>query len=422
MNRSFVNWVLVVCYLSALVIVSCKCNEPGLPKKPCPPSSSNKIDNSIQYNIFIENSGSMNGYFTGASDFKKVLVAFVSDIPTQLNINPGLYFVNSNVCKQLPDKPTKELVYFIQNLNPANSKQLCPSNGTSLLPNVIDLCTQDMGNKVNILISDCIFSDGDANNSLHVAQANLKMFMAKKLKDESISSLILKYHSGFKGTYYMEIQNSKGVSLNAVRPYYIMIFGKREKLRDLLRLIHFKNYPGFEDNYMLASQRSSERICAAITLKDKMGSFEFEKPATNLVIKEARPDKNKNFQFSIDINLADLGMEENYLLNSKNYIADNDFKVVTVKKAESGNFSHSIILHTNKLKPKSEIKIGLKYDIPDWVIKTGSEDDSNPNGSLQQQQTFGFKYLMEGFSQAYKACNNATTFNIPIYSISIQRD
>jgi len=54
------------------------------------------VSSKIDFNVFVENSGSMDGYISQPSEFKDVIRSFTSDIPTYFNTNPGFYFVNSN--------------------------------------------------------------------------------------------------------------------------------------------------------------------------------------------------------------------------------------------------------------------------------------------------------------------------------------
>lgn len=379
----------------------------------------------INYNIYIENSGSMDGYISGPSEFKDVLIDFVSDIPARLKVVPGLFFVNSTTCQQLPNKPASDLIYFIKNLNPASSKQLCPASGNSLLPNVIDLCTHKMKNSVSILVSDCIFSDKNSAGDLSAARASIKMFMAKRLAEEgNISTIVLKYNSRFTGTYYIESQNGeKQVLKNVNRPYYIMLFGQKESLATLLHSIDFKDYPGYENSYCLAANDEKLKIPAVVTYQNKTGTFAFDKPASKLIITNAKPDKDNTFQFSLNIDLSNAGYEEKFLLTPSNYVVNDGFQVVAVSKiAAPSDYTHHITISTRDLKSTHSLTVGLKYDIPDWVKKTGNVNDGLPKDTIQQHQTFGFKYLMEGISQAYEATGKSAQFIIPINTIRISRN
>jgi len=105
----------------------------------------------VKFNVFIENSGSMDGYISQPSEFKDVIRSFTSDIPTYFNSNPGFYFVNSNgTCEALPKNTTPDYSKFITDLSPANSKLTCNPGSNSSIDNIIDLCTKDMTNKVTI--------------------------------------------------------------------------------------------------------------------------------------------------------------------------------------------------------------------------------------------------------------------------------
>ena len=68
----------------------------------------------------------------------------------------------------------------------------------------------------------------------------------------------------------------------------------------------------------------------------------------------------------------------------------------------------------SKQSQNSKLNFGINYSIPKWVDETGSDKDDKPLDSLQQKQTFGFKYLMLGLSEAYVAKNDDLQLRIPI--------
>ncbi|WPQ63283.1 hypothetical protein SIO70_00200 [Chitinophaga sancti] len=370
----------------------------------------------VDYNIYIENSGSMAGYLGNNANFKKVLINFISDIPAQLKKEPQLFFISGHICPFQP--PTNiPLVKSVMNLNPGTLKSLCPSNGSSLLPQVIDSCTTQMGEKVSILVSDCIFSDKGGNSSL--AEAEMKIFMSNKFKAEGkISTIVIKYNSSFSGIYYAESNGGKPMKVNNInRPYYLLLFGKKENLTALLQAIDFKSYPGYEASYCLSANDPTDSVYAAMTYYNKKGNFEFAKPACRMALTGAEANKGV-FQFSFNADLSRLGYQEDYLMDVNNYTVNDKFSVVSVKK-DTG-ILHTLTLKTDHLQSHHILKIGLRYELPPWIIQTGNEDDKNPSDSLQQHQTFGFRQLMSGVSQAYKASNTTHLFTIPIPPISIR--
>lgn len=370
----------------------------------------------VAYNIYIENSGSMAGYLGNASAFKKMLIGFISDIPAQLKKDPQLYFVNEHVCS--PQTKNIPLVNYIMQMTPETLKSVCSSSGTSLLPQVIDSCTSGMKGKVNILVSDCIFSDKNGSTTA-LAEAQMKVFMAKKLEKEgNISTIVLKFNSSFSGLYYNEFKGGKAIKVkNINRPYYLLIFGHKENLAALLQGIDFKSYPGYEASYCLSANDDKDAAYAAMSYKNKKGNYRMAMPACLMKLTDASVER-KEFQFSFDADLRRLGYLDDYLLDTRSYVVNDGFAVVNIKKLDT---LYNLTLKTARLSSHHTLTLQLKYDIPAWVNNTGNENDSDPTDSLQQHQTFGFKQLMSGISQAYKASNNDHAFKIPIPAISINQ-
>lgn len=395
-----------------LFLFGCGGEEPQ--RQTCGPNK--RTNPNVAYNIYIENSGSMAGYLGNASEFKKMLINFITDIPAQLKKDPQLYFVNEHVCS-LPSKEIP-LAKYIMMLNPGVLKSVCSSSGTSLLPQVIDSCTRDMKGKVNILVSDCIYSDKNGSTTA-LAEATMKLFMSKKLEKEgNISTIVLKFNSSFSGLYYNEYKGGKGIKVKDInRPYYLLIFGEKDNLTAMLQGIDFKSYPGYEASYCLSATAAKDAAYATITYKYRKGEFTSAKPPCLMRISKAAGVKGV-FQFSFDADLSRLGYFEEYLLNKQSYTLNDNFSIVDIKKGDS---MYNFILKTEKLIPPHSLKLFMKYDIPTWIMKTGNEDDSHPTDSLQQHQTFGFKELMSGISQAYKASNADHAFRIPIPTILINK-
>jgi hypothetical protein len=390
-------------------------DEPGRPDNGgC--SAPKYTDPGVSYNIYIENSGSMAGYLGNASDFKTVLMNFVSDIPAYLKEDPKLFLIGEHVCP-FQSGDGMSFVKSIMGLNPGTLRNLCPSDGSSPLPQIIDSCTTNMERRVSIVVSDCIFSAKDGNPAS--AAADLKVFMAKKLYTEGgISTIIIKYNSSFSGLYYAESTGGKPVKVkNINRPYYLLMFGKKDNLAAILQKIAFKHYPGFEACYCLSANDSADAAYAAMTYKNKKGVFTYATPSCRMQISKAEMMKGV-FQFSFDADLSRLGYPDDYLLDTKHYSVNDGFSVVAINKT-TGQRPYNITLRTNQLLPPYSLQLLIGYDIPSWVAQTGNENDRNPSDSIQQHQTFGFKQLIAGISEAYKASSPDHAFRLPIRNIEI---
>jgi len=278
-----------------------------------------------------------------------------------------------------------------------------------------------MQDKVSIIFTDCILSNEDTKLAgVKAAQANIETFMSNKIRNEGLSTMVIKFKSQFKGTYYDGSNGGKtDISTPINRPYYALIFGETKTLNYLLSKIDFKKYSGFESSYTLLSNNNSTSLKSCITYKNVIGSFPFSK-LSGMKIVNAEPRKGTNeFQFSIYCNLSELPFENDYLTDVSNYSVNENFRLKSVDSVDkTTGFSHLLTLYTNDLKQISNLKIGLKYSIPKWVDKTGSDIDNNPKDSIQQTQTFGFKYLMSGIAESYTANNSDFQFNI---SVSISK-
>jgi hypothetical protein len=399
-------------------LISCRNNGNGsgnLTK-----SKSEKVDTLVtsptkpNFNIYIENSASMDGYVNQPSDFKNGLYKLIGDIHNfNLADNIRLNFINDTICPQKANAPAPDIIYFIENLKPADFKNSGCEVKNSFLPNIIYKAISTNPKEVNILISDCIFSSqkGNSKDFLSAAKESLRTLIKNEIDKNEISCVILKMNSRFYGTYYIENKTEKKKTeiLNGQnRPYYILMFGNSPAINSLLQKIKFSNYAGFETSFYLLTPNANKPISKLIRT-NKIGDFEIEQPATKLVINDAKvgSKSDKDFQFSIAANLEFLKMDETYLSDISNYEVPSNYKLVSVVKNEDvtneglNGYTHVLTIKTQDLKQNQEVFIKLKSKLPVWVEASSTEDDSSPNEPAQQKKTFGVKYLIEGVAAAY---------------------
>ncbi|SJZ77543.1 hypothetical protein SAMN04488128_1011550 [Chitinophaga eiseniae] len=368
------------------------------------------------YKIFIENSGSMNGYVTVNSAFKNAVMGFITDLKTkdiasQLNI----YYINKQICPQKENAQPNEIKYFFQNLNPVSFNASGCGTTTSYIPEIIKRVADSVKTDVNVLISDFIFSDSEGTSPayLEAAQHTIKLYLAEALMSQNFATVIVKLNSNFDGKYYIESKRPAVADFSGhpiSRPYYMVIFGKPAQLRPMLDKINFGQYKGYENScYLFPPGKQS--IDAKIVLNDKIGQFQASFPATNLMINHAAMGNDRNgekvFQFSLAANLDHLKTDKNYLLDVSQYELPVNYRLVSVKEtgplAGPGleGYTHLFTLQTTALQPDQDVYLRLKPRLPGWVEASSTNDDSNPADTLQQHKTFGFAYLVKGMSDAY---------------------
>jgi hypothetical protein len=407
--------------LISLFFIGCKGGSKSgqLAKNITPGNDTSIVENSFKkanYNVYIENSGSMNGYVCIGSDFKNAVLGLITDLKSK-NITDTLsiYYVNKQICPKQINALPQEIEYFFKNLNPTSfSNSGCGTN-TSFMPEIIKKAVTTNPNTVNILVSDFIFSDslGSSPQYLESARYTVKLYLADELKQRDFSTIVLKLNSQFEGYYYVESKRPLKIDLknkNIRRPYYIMIFGNQEKLQLFLSKIKFNDYKGFENSYSLLTP-ANIKPNAKLIRTNRIGDFEIEQPSTKLVINNAKAggrnaDQN-TFQFSIAANLEFLKIDDSYLSSPANYDISSNYTITSIlPNTDETNeslkgFTHIFTISTFDLKLMQDVSIQLKSKLPNWVTESSTIDDSNPFDSLKQHQTFGFDYLIRGLSGAY---------------------
>lgn len=407
--------------ITTFFLIGCKGNSTSGQHEKSPSANkdtsfSNVIIPKSKYNVYIENSGSMNGYVSIGSDFKNAVLGLITDLKSKnITDSISIFYINNEICPRQINALPQEIEYFFKNLNPTSFSNSGCGTSTSFIPEIIKKAVTTNPNDINILVSDFIFSDssGSSPQYLESAKNTVELYIADELKRRDFSTIVLKLNSQFDGFYYVESKRPLKVDLknkNIRRPYYIMVFGEQQKLQLFLSKINFSDYKGFENSYYLLTPENSKPTAKVIS-RNKIGNFEIEYPATKLVINNAKAGgintDQKVFQFSIAANLEFLKIDDTYLLNPSNYEISNNYTITKIDKNNDETneslkgYTHVFTIKTTDLKQMQDVTIKLITKLPKWVSSSSTIDDSNPFDTLQQHQTFGFDYLIRGLSEAF---------------------
>ena len=167
-----------------------------------PPSNGGDVVKKPVYNVFIENSGSMDGYVKGNSEFKNAVYGFLSDILMKTNgvtDKMNLHYINSKV---LPfDAPLED---FIEKLNPTTFKKYGGKHGTTDLCDVVKRSVDSMNDqKVVVFISDCVFSPGAGFSALDYLASEKtgfkRVFSDLLFAHADLATVVIKLNSKFDG-------------------------------------------------------------------------------------------------------------------------------------------------------------------------------------------------------------------------------
>jgi hypothetical protein len=365
-------------------------------------------------NVYLENSGSMDGYVNGNTDFKQSVYNYlsdikISDIATALN----LFYINSETIPQGSD-----IAGFIQTLNPNTFRMRGGNRGTSDISNLINtILSKTDTNHVSILISDCIFSPEKGTNAAQYLinqQIGIKTNVAEYLKKHKHTSIIIyQLSSQFNGKYFDAAGNP--TLINDRRPFYICLIGNTKYLTELRNKIPETKFIGSGVQHIFSISPGNVPVDYAVRINS--GDFELDKqnPKTHIIEakKISRGRESGNFTCTLDANLSVFLLDEAYLSDAANYqLSDKDFRL-TISKSPAGarNYTHSLKLSSAIIKP-GNLSVKLLIKIPQWVEEMNDDTgDINEPGAMQK--TFGIKYIIHGIYEAYTSENNYYT-NIKI--------
>jgi hypothetical protein len=328
----------------ALALLSCGRTPPPKIAKDNNTQEENKKYN---YNVYIENSESMFGYVNGNTEFKDVLIRFISDIVNNnLSNKLSLSFINDTICPQKENSKSspQEIQYFIQNLKPVNLKNTNCTNETSFLPNILEKSIKSNPLDVNILISDCVFSSdkGSSTKFLSSAKESVRTLLHKQIETNNISTVVYKFKSSFLGKYFVESNNGQPIDIAGVqRPYYVIITGPTSSVNQFLtkiKVAETKEYKNYQNSfYLLTPNEAKPASKILLNSTNKEGTYSLSNNTNNLIINNANPfidpeNKESKFVFKIATNLSFVKADESFLKNPKNYEITKDFHIVSIDK------------------------------------------------------------------------------------------
>ena len=384
--------------LLLLVIVAASCGGGKGPGKQGGLIS--PVTRKATYNIYVENSASMDGYVNGASEFKTTVYNYLSDIKIadftdSLNLN----YINSKEIHQGSD-----IADFIEKLDPTAFKEGGGDKGISDIADVLKMVIKGATkNNVSIVISDFIFSPGkgkDADEYLVNQQIGIKTIMAEHLKQyPNHSVLIYQLDSKFDGSYFNRLD--KPTHFVGTRPYYICIIGDSELLSNLMKKCPVEKFKGGGVKNFFSVTKKGRPLNYAVQYGS--GNFKPDRKGPHHSIIKAQKDERgigeKKLRFNLNADLSNLLLDDSYLLAADNYdISDKDYQLVIQKSKVAEGYTHLLKLSTSIVKP-SIISIKIKSKVPQWVKDI--TDSTGLNVKQAPIKTYGFSYLVNGIYEAF---------------------
>ena len=230
-------------------------------------------------NVYIENSGSMDGYVSADANLSDAVYSFVSRL-SEYTDTTRLFYINSATIPY-----TGTLSGFIGDLTPeafaAAGGNRSNSDMASMIGRMLE-ATND--STATIFVSDCILdlnSVGNAStasqlNNRRIAISNSVSATLKRLP--SLGIVVLKMESPFTGRYFYPDGRTTTLE-SAPRPYYIWIAGDRYFIAKILKEVPpinivgkgFRELAGFTTNmavpFRVTNQSMSGNVVSSISGK-----------------------------------------------------------------------------------------------------------------------------------------------------------
>lgn len=366
--------------------------------------------------IYMENSGSMDGYVNLNSEFKDALGKIIVKSNNFFQ-STHLYFVNNEIYDVENTALKGDVNNFVAQLNSQTMK--IGSTGSSNINKIFQLVL-DRTNKdtVSILFSDFVYSIQGTDVSNQVANAKnatMGAFMNAIKKDPDFATIILKCKSQFQGRYFN--RNDQPFTYTGERPYYIFIMGSYERLKEIDSKLELDKsqtgIPGLTNKYFLSSKSWSlteDHVQALTSSYTNSNLIKAERDGLNIDF--IKYDKsNGGVTFGYAFGLKNLFVDDSYLQDITNYDVDPqsakiikaEFTTDAVAKDEVPQFQRPLVLQFNLANEDltKNIKIRLTNKLPKWVHTSSVPDDIN--GVPQPTQTFAIASLLEGVFEAFKA-------------------
>lgn len=367
--------------------------------------SSEKVESPISnvkpvLKVYIENSGSMDGYMCNGSQLKDAIFDYVSDL-NGVTEKIELFYINSKI---IPFEGSLEK--YIKTMTPATFKKaggdLSNSDISTMIGNILNTMNDST---VCLFVSDCILDLPaiDSQKFLNTCRISIKNAINEGRKRiPNLGVEVLKMSSDFNGKYFY--QNGSVEKLNDVRPYYIWIFGDSNILANLNTETPFKGLEkfGFEGVASFAKQ-----VSVPYDIKNKAITSSVINPVKGNYIATVRADFRATLQ------------SETVIQNLSNYSFNNTSLLIeTVQPitAKDSRYTHYITI----IIPKDVMIVqdNLVFNapkIPDWVEDSNDETGKNIKNNLSK--TTGIKHLIEGVADSYKKDNISTKFKFTIKRI-----
>lgn len=348
--------------------------------------------------LYIENSGSMDGYMFNGSELKDAVYSYVSGLSTHTDTTE-VYFVNSDVYRV--NAPLQNVIYSM------SPELFHKSPGNKANTDIADIfgmiLSQIEENSVSILVTDAILDLPKGNTVFfYTKQTQIKSIFENLLKvNSNLAIEILRMSSRFNGKYYYT--GGSVVLSNQKRPYYMFVIGDKQALSSANDIVSKSQIQHGVDNYYAYS--SYTQVPFVLLNKKKKGKGEMFEVRLQ---QKAVPVVTK-------VDLSYTLHDEELLKDPRLYsvaFGDDRIKIKNIKELpKEPNYTHAFTLTLPE--NANEGSVNLYFCPPPYPYWLDEANDDLSDASVATTlKTTGIKYIIEGISDAFASTcvNNPAPF------------
>lgn len=400
---------LVFLLITTIVVIS-SCDSSSHSSKCADLSKKHKLEQQYskehvpsldKVSVYVENSGSMDGYVNGNTEFKTDLFNVLKLFEGEISGEVKKYFINDSIIEvELSDEK------FSNGMSVELFKQMGGARETSNIAELIsNVIKANKKGEVSVFISDCVFdpqSAPDIEKRLSQQKTTIQSAIKNKLRNDSeFAVVVYKLMSSFTGTYFNKEKPHRALSGDP-RPYYMWFFGDAYQLAKVRELLSkdIESRPGAQIFVETNTISNIPYSCPAAKCNNARGKH-IDDPA----------EKDGKFSFNVHFDLSTLPLNKDFTIKKDNYkiqkSAEN-YCVEAVKeyKKEGSIYTHEIKVSKTGGNIKDQTLVVIQLDrpgIPAWVKDSDDPEGTDYlNGNLPEKpRTFGLYPYISGVHDAY---------------------
>lgn len=348
--------------------------------------------------LYIENSGSMDGYMFNGSELKDAVYSYVSGLSTHSDTTE-VYFVNSDVYNV--KAPLQDVIYA---MSPAAFHKSPGSKANTDIADIFKMVLMQLeNNSVSVLVTDAILDlPAGSTAFFRTKQTQIKSIFENYLKENPNFAIeIFRMSSHFNGKYYFT--GGSVVLSDQQRPYYMFVLGDKQTLSAANGIVAKSQIQhGVKDYYAYSSYTEVPFVVMNKKKKDHDGQFDvrLQQRAVPVIAKVDLQYTLHDEDLFNDLNLFRIAF------------GDDSIKIKSIKELpKEPDYTHALTITLPENADEGSVNIYFcPPPYPHWL--DNANDDLSDASVATTMKTTGIKYIIEGISDAFASTcvNNPAPF------------